>query len=184
MKNFIYFLSILIIGLGFNSCKCTHEIIVEETVKADREVMAARSNNDYIWFETEVVFKDYLDEENDGKIEKVINTFEIVTQIDSTSADVWVYKFTHTNSGVNEQKIHDFVLEDRPLNDRPIKLSFKEAYEKVKECNYPKPHSHFAVLREAVDPTVDNPEWIFGNFERNITVDTVTGEITYYSDEE
>ena len=173
-------------GIVLCSSKCSNdtpalgsgEIRVENAITLDREAMFLKHGNDYRWFETGVVLKNWLDEENDGAIEMVVNVFQVVTEIDSTSADTYVYKIQHTEKGTVEESIHGFWVGDHLLNEESISISFKEAFEKVMEVNLPKPHTRQVVLRKEVGPVEANPQWIFGNSRAQIYVDAVTGEVS------
>ena len=185
MRKFIYLVGALMIGLVFNSCKCTQEtnyvtpeIVVENTISADRQTMYLDNGENYRWYETGVVLKDWLDEENDGAIEMVVNVFQVVEQFDSTSFDTIVYKYQHTVEGTTSDSVHGFWVEDYPLNEEIIKVTFKEAYDKVMSVNLPKPHSRQVVLRKEIGPKDCNPQWIFGNSRAQIYVDAVTGEVS------
>ena len=154
------------------------ELIVGNTISTDRQYMFMNYGGDYRWYETGVVLKDFLDEENDGTIDMVVNVFQSVEMLDSTSFDTFVTKYQHTYAGDIEETIHGFWVEDYPLNDEEIKITFKEAYEKVMEVNLPKPHTRQVVLRKQVGPVDANPQWIFGNLKSQIYVDAVTGEVS------
>ena len=64
------------------------------------------------------------------------------------------------------------------MNNEAIKVSFKEAYNKIMATNYPKPHSRHVVLRKEIGPQDANPQYIFGNSQAQIYVDAVTGDVT------
>ena len=189
MKKFLVFLMGLMLMIGVGSCTCTQqketseqevaELVVENVVSLDRQAMNLLHGGDYRWFETGVQLKNFLDEENDGTIDLVVNVFQVVEQYDSTSFDTFVFKYQHFSDGsFNEEGIHDFWVEDYPLNEEVIKVSFKEAFEKVQEVNLPKPHTRQVVLRKQVGPVEANPQWIFGNLHSQIYVDAVTGAVS------
>lgn len=176
--------------IGVSSCTCTQqkkdvvepavtELVVENAISLDRQAMNLAHGGDYRWYETGVQLKNWLDEENDGAIDLVVNVFQVVEQYDSTSFDTFVYKYQHFSDGsANEEGIHGFWVEDYPLNEEVIKVSFKEAFEKVQEVNLPKPHTRQVVLRKQVGPVDANPQWIFGNLHSQIYVDAVTGAVS------
>ena len=175
--------------IGVSSCTCTQqkgtlgdsevaELVVENTVSTDRQDVYLNHGENYRWFETGVQLANFLDEENDGTIELVVNVFQVVEEYDSTSFDTFVYKYQHTLEGTTSDSIHGFWVEDYPLNDEVIKVSFKEAFEKIQEVNYPKPHTRQVVLRKQVGPVDANPQWIFGNLRSQLYVDAVTGAVT------
>lgn len=183
----------LMLMIGISSCACNQQkeeetpifdgpeatLVVENTIATDRETMFLKSGEDYRWFETGVVLVDWLDEENDGTIEMVVNVFQSVEERESGSFDTIVYKFQHFADGnFVEDFVHGFWIEDYPMNDEEIKVNFAQAYEKVMEVNLPKPHSRQVVLRKQIGPKPCNPQWIFGNQRAQIYVDAVTGDVT------
>ena len=190
MKKFLVFLMGIMLMIGVSACTCTQqnkvtsepavaELVVENTVSTDRQDVYLNHGEEYRWYETGVQLKNWLDEENDGAIDLVVNVFQVIEQYDSTSFDTFVYKYQHFSDGsVNEEGIHGFWIEDYPLNDEVIKVSFKEAFEKIQEVNLPKPHTRQVVLRKQVGPVDANPQWIFGNLHSQIYVDAVTGAVS------
>ena len=189
MKKFFVFLVGLMLMIGVSSCTCTQqkgsnadskvaELVVENTVATDRQDVYLNHSKEYRWYETGVQLKNWLDEENDGTIELVVNVFQVIEQHDETSFDTFVFKYQHTLEGTASESIHGFWIEDYPLNDEVIKVSFAEAFEKIQEVNYPKPHTRQVVLRKQVGPVDANPQWIFGNLHSQLYVDAVTGEVT------
>lgn len=190
MKKLFVFITSLLIMMGISACTCTQqkkevvestvtELVVENVVSTDRQAMTLAHGGDYRWYETGVQLKNFLDEENDGSIEMVVNVFQVIERLDSTSFDTFVYKYQHFSDGsFNEEGIHGFWVEDYPLNEEIIKVSFKEAFEKVQEINLPKPHSRQVVLRKSIGPVDANPQWIFGNIHSQIYVDAVTGAVS------
>ena len=175
MKKFLVFLMGIMLMIGVSACTCTRqeeettepaiaELVVENTVSTDRQDVYLNHGEEYRWYETGVQLANFLDEENDGTIDLVVNVFQVVEQYDSTSFDTFVYKYQHFSDGsVNEEGVHGFWVEDYPLENEAIKVTFKEAYEKVQEVNLPKPHTRQVVLRKQVGPVDANPQWIFGN---------------------
>ena len=155
-----------------------NEIVVENTISTDREAMFLKVGDNYRWYETCIKLNDWLDEECDGSFEMVVNVFQAIVDVDDHSADTYVYKFQHTTDGVNTESIHGFWVEDCPLNEEAIVVTYEDAFEKVMAVNLPKPHTHNVVLRKMVGPVDANPQWIFGNLSEQIYVDAVTGEVS------
>ena len=189
MKKFLVFLMGIMLIIGVSACTCTQqkgtsepevtELVVENVISLDRQAMFVAHGGDYRWYETGVQLKNWLDEENDGAIDLVVNVFQVIEKYDSTSFDTFVYKYQHFSDGsVNEEGIHGFWVEDYPLENEAIKVTFKEAFEKVQEVNLPKPHTRQVVLRKQVGPVEANPQWIFGNLHSQIYVDAVTGAVS------
>lgn len=180
----------IMLMIGVSACTCSQqkkgstepavaELVVENVISLDRQAMNLAHGGDYRWYETGVQLKNWLDEENDGAIDLVVNVFQVIEQYDSTSFDTFVYKYQHFSDGsVNEEGVHGFWVEDYPLENEAIKVTFKEAFEKIQEVNLPKPHTRQVVLRKEVGPVEANPQWIFGNLHSQIYVDAVTGEVS------
>lgn len=177
--------------VGFTSCdpknKTQDAVVVaeltsvENAISTDREYMALHYTTDYRWYETAVVLTDYLDAESQtGAIESVENVFQVVTADDS-GGDSKVFIFNHTNEGVKTITYDGFWIEDFPLNDEAIKLTFLQAYEKVMATNSPKPHSKKCVLRLPIGPKSCNAQWCFGNIQEQLWVDAVTGEVRNFN---
>lgn len=193
MKKIILFLAaIAMVGLtSCNSCGSKEEksandstqvvkageLVPEHVISTDREAMYLKFGSDYRWFETAIKLKDFLDEECDGSIASIENVFQAIVDQDEKSADVYVCIFGHSEEGDTVVTKHSFWVEDMPLLDEEIKLSYKDAFEKVMETNSPKPHSRNCILRKPVGPLDCNPQWIFGNIRAQLWVDAVTGEV-------
>jgi len=193
MKKLFVILASILLMIGVSSCNsCTNQssnptlatvevvdsMFVEHTVALDRQAMFAKGvDNDYRWYETNIRLVNFLDEEYAG-IDEVVNVFQTVESRDAQSFDTVVYKFQHTAEGTVEGFTHGFWIEDYPLNDEQITVTFVQALEKINEVNLPKPHSRYAVLRKQVGPVDANPQWIFGNVRAQLYVDAVTGEVS------
>lgn len=192
MRKLLLFM-VTIVTLMFTSCKqCSTEskplfgssgkLVVEQTISTDRQAMFLKTNKDnenYRWYETNVKLKNFLDEENDGEIDMIVNIFQAIEEISETCFDTYVVKFQHFSNGDTEtEDIHAFWVEDYPLNDESIKVTFEKAYEKVMSVNLPKPHSRYVVLRKQVGAVDANPQWIFGNLNSQIYVDAITGQVS------
>lgn len=189
MKKFIYLITAIIVAFGIYSCKCTSEVepvvenaelVVENVVSVDKEYMFLNYNGDYKWYETCIVLKDYLDEDNDGTVNGVSNIFQVQREV-GAGMDVNVVMLTHVGDTTDIQIAHTFWVEDFPLNNEDIKVTFKEAYDTIMQVNLPKPHSRQIVLRKEVGPIVANPQYIFGNQSAQIYVDATTGEVRNYN---
>lgn len=188
-KFFVCILMSLAMIIGVSSCKCTSdkqtndvattEIVVENTISTDREAMYLKAADEYRWYETCIKLNNWLDEENDGSFEMVVNVFQAIEEKGEGSFDTVVYKFQHFSNGdATEEFVEGFWIEDFPLNEESVVVTYKEAYEKVMAVNLPKPHTRNVVLRKMVGPVEANPQWIFGNLHSQIYVDAVTGEVS------
>ena len=165
------------------SCNRTNKVVepaplnVENTISVDKEKMYLTSGEDYRWYETLILLNNYLDEENDGSIAEVVNIFQKVTNRDEHSFDTEVYKFQHFADGTCViDSIRGFWVEDFPLVDSLITITYDKAFELTNQVNLPKPHSRHVCLRNPIGPISVNPQWVFGNIESQIWIDAKTGE--------
>ena len=195
MKKF-YFLMLMFATMLFascNSCKQSDEatvnsddvvgvaLEVERLIAMDREDMYVQHGENYRWFETCMKLKNFLDEENDGSLEEVVNVFQVAVG-DEKTFDVKVYKFQHFADGTHaSDSVNGFWVEDQPMNDEAVLITYKEAYDKLMATNMPKPHSQYVTLRKQVGPFDANPQYIFGNLRETVFVDAVTGEVRNYN---
>lgn len=154
-------------------------LVVENIISADREGMYLQKSTDYTWFTTGITLKNFIDSEDaSSEVETVTNVFQVVDRVDSTSSTVTVWIFEHSTDKFIETGKYGFWVEDFPLNSEEIKLTFEDAYNRMMEANCPKPHSRQCVLRKEVGPINTNPQYIFGNLERQVYVNAVTGEVS------
>ncbi len=153
------------------------ELVVENVISTDREYMFMNYGDDYRWFETCIVLQDFLDEECDGTVTGLSNVFQVVAEKDK-GADTFVVLAAHTPDTTAYEVKHGFWVEDFPMNDEEIKVTFAQAFEKLNQVNYPKPHSKQCVLRKQVGPKACNPQYIFGNVHAQLYVDAVTGDVS------
>ena len=149
---------------------------VENTISTDRQYMYLNYGDDYRWYETCVLLKNFLDEDCDGTIEEISSVFQVVTQIDSTSFDTQVIMTNHTLDGSQTDVKEGFWVEDYPINNDSI-ISFKEAFDKLMATNCVKPHSRHCVLRKEVGRYDANPQYIFGNTKAQVYIDAVNGNV-------
>lgn len=189
LTKYFYMRKFLIIALGImtlclSSCKNDKQQVatavdlnVEKVTVTDKEYMFVNHGGDYRWFESCILLKNYLDEENDGAISEISNVFQVVKEF-GKSADVFVVFATHTPDSTSYEVKDGFWVEDYNMSNEEIKISFKEAYDKIMAVNYPKPHSKHCVLRKQVGPVECNPQYIFGNQTAQLYVDAVTGDVT------
>lgn len=155
------------------------EMVVENVVSTDKESMFVNYKDDYRWFETCVVLNDYLDGENcDGSPETIKNIFQYVSDRGNDSYDVRVVMFTHMQDTTFNEVVEGFWVEDYPLTENDVKLTYKEAYEKLMATNITKPHSRQCVLRKQIGPKDANAQYIFGNIRSQVYVDAITGEVS------
>ena len=186
MKTLFVVLADILLMIGVNACSsCSSNTAVEAEAPAvenlishDRQTLFTKYGDNYYWYETLVDFQDWLDEDNDGSIAQVVNIFQVIEDSGPESFDTFVYKYQHVGEDVTEEITQGLWIEDFPLNDEDIRVSFLEAYEKMMAASMPKPHSKHAVLRKQIGPNPCNPQWIFGNLLSQIYVDAITGDVT------
>lgn len=174
----------ILIAFAVSSCKCTREEdpvieFPEATIMADRVKMDEEVST-YKWFETRVEYDNFFDTDTTLTISKVESLFQVAIE-DPLGIKTFVYDFIHEPDVENDtipEPIEGFILDDKPLNDEQIVLTFSEALERLYEANLPKPHSAKVVLRKALGPKVANAQYIFGNTEEQVFVDAVTGDVT------
>lgn len=147
-------------------------------VSTDRQDMYLNHGDNYRWFETCMRLNDFLDEENDGSLAEVVNVFQAISEA-GDGYDTKVFKFQHFADGTYaKDSVIGFWVEDNPLNEEMIKLTYQEAYDKLMATNLLKPHSRYCTLRKQVGPKAANPQYVFGNLKAQVYVDAVTGEVT------
>ena len=192
MKKFVSFIMAIIVAFAMISCQCTNgnqttdgtpnvevvdSMFVEHTVALDRQAMYLNHANDYRWFETGVQLNDWLDGECDGSFNLVVNVFQAVESREDGSFDTFVVKYQHVDGDVYEESVRGFWVEDLPLEEDAINLTYAQAFERVMEVNLPKPHTRQVVLRKPLGPKSCNPQWVFGNIREQIWVDATTGAV-------
>jgi len=201
MKKFSYFLMALLMSCMFMACTgCAKQDVneqvdttyvdsvnvdsteltlplVENFISTDREEMFLHYGKDYRWYETQIVFKDYLDSEDaSDAVGSITNVFQYILGEDD-SYDTYVAQITHFPDTTAYETDHSFWIEDFPLNNEAIKLTFSQALERLYEANLPKPHSRKCTLRLPIGPLECNPQYVFGNIHETVFVDAVTGEV-------
>jgi hypothetical protein len=183
-KLLILFVALISIVLG--SCtgcnkkpeviKPTVELVPENIISTNRETMFLKFDKNYRWYETYVVYKNFLDEETDGSIQEVTSVFQVVKE--DESHDAYVVMFYNTEDSASMEVKSGYWLEDLEMNNEAIKLTFKEAFDRLMATDCIKPHSRNCVLRKEVGPKLANPQYIFGNTRAQVYVDAVTGNVT------
>ena len=182
-KKILTFLAVVaVVAAGLVTYLCVGDKEVklnpENLIALDREEMFTQYAEDYRWYETTVVYQDYLDGETDGTIAGITNVFQAVKYIDESSADVFVITFTHTLDGNTVKSEHGFYVGNHDISNEPIALTFQEAFDRLMATNTVKPHSRYVVLRKEIGPAEANTQYIFGNPARQVYVDAVTGDVS------
>lgn len=181
----------LFVSLMLTSCsKCSNddvtlgtdslnkaELVVDNLISTDKENMYLNYGNDYRWYEACVLMNDFLDEETDGSILEEVNIFQSIVG-KGNGYDTQVFKYQHFNDGTFvKDSVKGFWIEDFPLEDSLIRISYDSAFALIQRVNFPKPHTRNAILRNPIGPKKVNPQWVFGNLKEQLWVDAVTGEI-------
>ena len=192
MKKVLGLITVLLVSLiiGFSSCtNCSNQpvnqvkteivttIDVDHAIALDRQTMYANYKDDYRWYETDILLPYFLDSDSaTSDPEEVVNILQSVVER-GNGADVWVHKFQHFKDGtVVHDSVQGFWIEDFPLNRDTIKVNYKQAFDRMMQANFKKPHSKHATLRNPIGPVGVNAQWIFGNIHEQIWIDAVTGD--------
>ena len=152
---------------------------VENIIATDRQTMYGLADaQDYKFFECDIKLCDFLNAEDcDGKILSVTNVFQQIIEREK-GYDTKVWMFTTTGKGtVQVLQDNAFYIENEPLNDEPMPITYEQAFERIMKANVVKPHSRNCILRKPVGPTPCNAQYIFGNRRQQIFVDAITGEV-------
>lgn len=152
-------------------------LVLENTISTDREFMFLNYGGDYRWFESSLKTTEFLDEDCQGNISEITNIFQVITEVGS-GYDTHVIMITHTLDTSWVDVYNSFWLEDWPLNDEEIALTFEDAFNRIQEADCPKPHSKCCVLRCEIGPNPTNAQYIFGNRRAQLYVDAVTGDVS------
>lgn len=179
---------LLALTVGLTSSKCTSEkknpsnfaqttLTVENTVSMDKEQVFLNHGNNFRYFETTAVLDNYVDADDEHNVVSVENVFQVLFDEDEKSIDTKVLIFSHNLDG-GDVDIHEhaFWVGNEALNDKTIKLTFKDAIQRVYETNCIKPHTRYVVLRKELGPVDANPQYIFG--KGKLYVDAVTGSVS------
>ncbi len=184
MKKIIMFLMASVLLLGATSCtscnkeKQKMETVVEQTIKSDRAYMCEHYGCVYTWFESQIVLNEFLDAEDcTGTVFGLTNVFQVIDEAED-GIDVHVVTFTHTADALKIKEVEGFWVEDEPLDTAEVKITYRQAYQRMMESNYPKPHSPYCTLRKEVGQYDCNPQYIFGDVEAQLYVDATTGKVS------
>ena len=144
---------------------------VEQQIAVDREYVWLHYGHQYKWYETEVMFENFFDAEDAG--------FSILEAVNIFQAEKTAIKCQHFDEYTEYGDAAALWVGDFDLSEENVKLTFKDAYDRMQQANYVKPHGRFCTLRREVGPIPNiNPQYVFGNKQRQLYVDAVTGEVT------
>lgn len=185
MKKFLSIITIALVAISMTSCNWfnknekqdNEQPAVESYIESDMEYVRENYGNTFVWYETEILYTNYLDEENDGTYQFIKSVYQYVDMSeDSTSADVTVITIYHENDTVNIETENTWYAECFDLRHSDINLTFKDAYNAIMSVNLPKPHTQYCVLRDQVGPIAANPQYIYG--QGLLFVDAVNGLVS------
>lgn len=192
MKKLLGFVLVFFMAFMISCTNCSNKPIVEPTqdsievvaaidfehaVATDRQEMFLKFGKDYRWYESDILLPEFLDAEDvTSNPEMVVNIFQSIVR-EGTGYDTWVWKFQHFPDTVIKDSIQGFWIENYALDEQVIKLKYTEAFDRMMQANFPKPHSKYVTLRNPIGPVAINTQWIFGNIHEQLWVDAVTGDV-------
>jgi hypothetical protein len=184
MKKIVFSFLLVIAGIvatGCSSCQSENkkqegvaELIVENTISADKQYMYLNYGKNYVWYETVIKMKGWLDGETTDAVDSLYNVFQAI--IDDGQPRVIFISHKLDTSSVDVK--NGFWVEDYDMSKDNVKLTYKQAFDRVMQSNYSKPHTKNCILRKPIGPKDCNPQWCFGNIDSQLWVDAVTGEVT------
>lgn len=184
MKKFLMFLMASVLLFGASSCtscnkeKQKMETMVENTIKSDLAYMCENYGCMYTWYEADILLNEFLDDEDcTGTVYGITNVFQVIVDEDSLSGTSKVIMITHTADVMQVKEVEGLWIEDCALDTSKIGITYRQAYQRLMEANYDKPHSKNCILREPLGPYSCNPQYVFGNIHEPIFVDAVTGNV-------
>ena len=187
MKKLLFLALLMTIGLFVSSCSsCSNketqenkqqaELVVENLISADREYMFTQTDGVYGWYETAITLDEYVDADDcDGSVAEVTNIFQYVNK---ETNDIEMLLITHRRDTTIYDIHHTIRMGYSALNDAPIKLTFKDAYQRLTESNTVKPHTRSCSLCLNSVPGCDTAEYIFSTDTVEVCINAVTGDVT------
>ena len=149
---------------------------VESYIESDMEYVVSNYGETFVWYETEVIYNNFLDEDCDGTYESIKSVYQYEKKIDSTAFDVKAITIWHRGDSMDVEVVDDWYAECYNLRGKDMPITFKNAYDAIMAVNLPKPHTKCCVLRDQVGPVAANPQYIYG--VGLLFVDAVTGEVS------
>lgn len=152
---------------------------VERVTATDFEYMTANYGDDYRWYECCIDANDWIDESDTFYVNGIANVFyKVYLNEDSTSGTAKVYLLAHVDNEFTCDSTEGIWVGDEPMNEfNPMKVNFTQAYDAMMRANCIKPHSRHCVLRKELGPQDAAPQYIFGNQEAQVYVDTQNGSV-------
>lgn len=182
MKKVFIFLMTISLMFSLNSCEwfkkskqTKEQPVVENYLESDKEYMSNNYGETYVWYETEVIYNNFLDEENDGSFESVKSVYQYENVCDS-GAIVKVVTITHCGELMDVEVVDGWYAECFNMRGKVLPITFNDAFNAIMAVNLPKPHTRCCVLRDQVGPVAANPQYIYG--VGLLFVDAVSGEVS------
>lgn len=151
---------------------------VEDINYGDLQYMKEHYKNDYRWYQSSILLKDYLDVENQtSEVAEITNIFMIITDPDK-SYDTNIIMFRHTLEDDDIDIIPSlWIEEDVNIKENYVEVKFKDAVKKARESK-PILHTKRVVLRKHLGPLDINPQWTFGNNHGLVFIDATYGTLS------
>lgn len=182
MKRILSVLMIALMAISLTSCdwlrkgeQTKEHTSVESYIDSDMKYISENYGGLCIWYETEVIYNNFLDEENDGSIESVKSVFQHAKVVDSGTYRK-IVTITHIGELMNVETVDGWYNGCYDMRGKKLPVTFKDAYDAIMAVNFPKPHTRCCVLKDQVGPVVANPQYIYG--VGLLFVDAVSGEVS------
>ena len=162
---------------GVNHIQALHRQEMFRVIEALPEDAKPLNPDGYEWRNCRVMFNDTLTLENIDELHimSIKDVYCYWNKFGPWKQDV----ISHVELGVLVPwPENDLWIEDGDMSNAPIKLTFEDALQRLKEYNGIIPRSYFITLRLPVGPKKCNPQWTFGGIEHVLFIDAVTGEIS------
>lgn len=184
-----------IVATGCSSCQSENKtqgddvkvlaLTPERCISNDREAIFLRTPKDYtlLWMQTGITLTAFLTDESiqDATVMEVTNGFQTQWP-EGAGINTKVTLITTNTMATDSLVMQTFYLDNKPLNDKQITLTFKDAIGKALQANCPKPQTRICVLRCPVGPVgVEDAYYMFGNEDLDtpmIFVNARTGDVT------
>lgn len=203
-KSIIFGLLLAIAGImatGCSSCQSENKkqdaaellkLGSDRVISTHREGVFLNTPKDYClkWMQAEATWTDFLTDSTaaDATLMEVTSGFQAQKVVNGHGSTVCKVTIVTTNTMATDSIVldHSFYLDNYPLNDKPIVLSFEDARRQALEANCPKPKTRVAVLRSPLGPVhVDDAYYIFappgGAKQPFIFVNARTGEVSTHN---
>ena len=201
MKKAIFLSMLMLIGIALTGCSSCHSdnakqavekvvkplvLIPEQCISTDREAIYLRTPQEHTlhWMQTGITMTAFLTDAaiQDATVMEITNGFQ--TQWPVGNGIFTKVTLITTNTMATDSLVMNdsFYLDNDPLDEKQIRLTFNDALTKALEANCPKPQTRQCVLRAPVGPIrVYDAYYIFGDGHNDtpmVFVNARTGEVT------